>query len=216
MAAWAVVIYQAFLGAIAHVWWYRAVKEVGASRSAIFMNLQPVVGVLLAWALLGERVGAAELAGGAAVLGGVALTTQPGRSDEGERPATLTTAGIARLPRAASSARYPTAGCRAGDETSLPDEPAAATSGGSRRPLSSYPAAHRRAAPGRRGPGAARPCRRDRVGIGAGAFRRAAQSWCRRASSKRSGSPRNSAAVATRPVCQRRAKRSRTSSVRAA
>jgi drug/metabolite transporter (DMT)-like permease len=85
-AAWAVVIYQAFLGAIAHVWWYRAVKEVGASRSAIFMNLQPVVGVLLAWALLGERVGAAELAGGAAVLGGVALTTQPGQSREGQRP----------------------------------------------------------------------------------------------------------------------------------
>ena len=45
------------------------------------MNLQPIVGVLLAWALLGERIGAAELVGGAAVLAGVALTTQPGQSD---------------------------------------------------------------------------------------------------------------------------------------
>ena len=41
-----------------------------------FMNLQPVVGVLLAWAMLGERIGASGLLGGAAVLGGVALTTR--------------------------------------------------------------------------------------------------------------------------------------------
>ncbi len=85
VAAWAVVTYQAFLGAIAHVWWYRAVKEVGASRSAIFMNLQPIVGVLLAWALLGERVGAAELAGRrrGARRGG-AHDRMPGRSDDGK------------------------------------------------------------------------------------------------------------------------------------
>ncbi len=74
--AWAVVSYQAILGAIAHVWWYEAVKAVGPSRSAIFMNLQPIVGVFLAWIMLGERVQVAELMGGAAVLAGVALTTR--------------------------------------------------------------------------------------------------------------------------------------------
>jgi drug/metabolite transporter (DMT)-like permease len=74
--AWAVVLYQAILGAVAHVYWYEGVKSVGPSRSAIFMNLQPVVGVLLAWAMLGERVGAVQLLGGAAVLAGVALTTR--------------------------------------------------------------------------------------------------------------------------------------------
>jgi drug/metabolite transporter (DMT)-like permease len=74
--AWAVVGYQAILGAIAHVWWYEGVKAVGPSRSAIFINLQPVVGVFLAWIMLGERVQAAELVGGAAVLAGVALTTR--------------------------------------------------------------------------------------------------------------------------------------------
>ena len=36
---------QAMLGAVAHVWWYEGVHAVGASRAAIFMNLQPVVGV---------------------------------------------------------------------------------------------------------------------------------------------------------------------------
>ncbi len=89
--AWTVVAYQAFLGAVAHVWWYEGVKAVGPSRSAIFMNLQPVVGVLLAWAMLGEAVAWPELVGGAAVLLGVGLTTRqpaagsapaPGRADE--------------------------------------------------------------------------------------------------------------------------------------
>jgi drug/metabolite transporter (DMT)-like permease len=51
---------------------------VGPSRSAVFLNLQPVIGVLLAWIMLGERVGITGVLGGAAVLGGVALTTRRG------------------------------------------------------------------------------------------------------------------------------------------
>jgi drug/metabolite transporter (DMT)-like permease len=74
--AWLVVAYQGIVGAVAHVWWYRAVHVVGPSRSAIFMNVQPVVGVLLAALLLGERVGVWDVAGGALVLVGVALTTR--------------------------------------------------------------------------------------------------------------------------------------------
>ena len=74
--AWGVVLYQAILGGLAHVWWYEAVQAVGASRSAIFMNFQPVVGVLLAAAMLGERIGLAQVVGGLAVLVGVALTTR--------------------------------------------------------------------------------------------------------------------------------------------
>lgn len=73
--AWVVVLYQAILGAIAHVWWYRVVDVVGASRAAIFMYLQPVFGILLATLLLGERLTAAHLVGGALVVAGVALTT---------------------------------------------------------------------------------------------------------------------------------------------
>lgn len=76
LVAWGVILYQAFLGALAHVWWYEGVRAVGSSRAAIFMNFQPVVGVLIAAALLGETIGAAQLVGGAAVLIGVALTTR--------------------------------------------------------------------------------------------------------------------------------------------
>lgn len=74
--AWGVVAFQAFLGAIAHVWWYEGVQQVGASRAATFMNLQPVTGVLLAWLMLGETIEAAEILGGLAVLAGVWLTTR--------------------------------------------------------------------------------------------------------------------------------------------
>jgi drug/metabolite transporter (DMT)-like permease len=74
--AWLVVLYQAILGAIAHVWWYEGVKAVGPSRAAVFLNLQPIVGVLLAWVMVGETIEWPEIVGGALVLLGVALTTR--------------------------------------------------------------------------------------------------------------------------------------------
>jgi drug/metabolite transporter (DMT)-like permease len=76
LTAWGVVLYQALSGALAHVWWYEAVKAVGPSRSAIFINFQPVMGVVLAATLLGEAIGLAQIVGGLAVLGGLALTTR--------------------------------------------------------------------------------------------------------------------------------------------
>lgn len=76
--AWAVVLYQALFGAVAHVWWYRAVERVGPSRSGVFMNVTPIVGVALAALLLGEPIGPWQVAGAVCVLGGVGLTTRAG------------------------------------------------------------------------------------------------------------------------------------------
>jgi drug/metabolite transporter (DMT)-like permease len=73
--AWFVIVYQAILGAVAHVWWYRAVDVVGPSLASVFMNLQPLVGLVLAAVLLAEGVGAWQVAGGLLVLAGVGLTT---------------------------------------------------------------------------------------------------------------------------------------------
>jgi drug/metabolite transporter (DMT)-like permease len=72
--AWSIVLYQALVGAVAHVWWYRAVDVVGPSVSAIFINLQPALGVALAWLILGEQIGMWQIAGGAFVVAGVLLT----------------------------------------------------------------------------------------------------------------------------------------------
>jgi len=49
---------------------------VGPSRAAIFMNLQPLVGLALAAVLLGEDIGGWQIAGVGCVLGGVALTAR--------------------------------------------------------------------------------------------------------------------------------------------
>jgi drug/metabolite transporter (DMT)-like permease len=75
MLAWAVVGYHALLGAVAHIWWYRAVERVGASRAAVFMNVTPIVGVMMAALLLAEPVGIWQVLGTLLVLAGVALTT---------------------------------------------------------------------------------------------------------------------------------------------
>jgi drug/metabolite transporter (DMT)-like permease len=81
--AWSVVVYHALFGAVAHIWWYRAVERVGASRAAVFLNVTPIVGVVLATTLLAEPVGVWEILGTLLVLGGVALTTAtpPGPSE---------------------------------------------------------------------------------------------------------------------------------------
>jgi drug/metabolite transporter (DMT)-like permease len=73
--AWAVLLYHALPGAVAHFWWYAAVERVGPSRAAIFMNVTPVVGIGMAGVLIGEEIGRWQIGGAVMVLAGVALTT---------------------------------------------------------------------------------------------------------------------------------------------
>jgi drug/metabolite transporter (DMT)-like permease len=75
-AAWGVVIFQGTVGALAHVWYYRGVQTIGPAVTAIFMNLQPLVGLVFAALLLGETVTAPQALGAAAILVGVWLTTR--------------------------------------------------------------------------------------------------------------------------------------------
>ena len=78
---WTIVVVQAVVGALAHVWWYRAINVVGPSTAAIFLNLQPVFGVLLAWLVLGETIGTWQVIGGALVIAGVVLTGSATRQE---------------------------------------------------------------------------------------------------------------------------------------
>jgi drug/metabolite transporter (DMT)-like permease len=61
---------------ISYLLYYWALRRAEASRVAIWSNLQPVLTAPLAWALLGDPLGAGLLAGGALVLSGVLLTQQ--------------------------------------------------------------------------------------------------------------------------------------------
>jgi len=64
---------------LAYLFWGMGIARLGAGRAAIFMNLVPVF-AMLTGALAGVLPTAAQLAGGALVLGGVLLTALPGRS----------------------------------------------------------------------------------------------------------------------------------------
>ena len=70
----------AFLGlfgtAIAFTWYSEGIHLIGSTRSAAFINLVPVFAVLLGALLLGERLGAGVLAGGALVIAGVLMTSR--------------------------------------------------------------------------------------------------------------------------------------------
>jgi drug/metabolite transporter (DMT)-like permease len=55
------------------------ISLLGGARASVFLNLMPVVAVASAYFILGERLGALQLAGAALAVGGVYLATFPGR-----------------------------------------------------------------------------------------------------------------------------------------
>ena len=77
LEAIAAIIYLGGFGTVlGFVWYYQGVKAIGPSRTAIFTNLVPVFGVLLATLLLDEPLLLSMLLGGLLVIGGVMLTNR--------------------------------------------------------------------------------------------------------------------------------------------
>lgn len=74
---WGAVLYSGIgsMG-IAYLFWYRGVRVIGSTRTAMFSNLQPIVALAMSWPLLGERPTLFQGLGAAAVLGGLLLTRQ--------------------------------------------------------------------------------------------------------------------------------------------
>src|SRR4051794_4092716 len=80
---------------VTNVLYFTALPRVGAARATLFMYLQPFLGALFAAILLGEEIGAVQIAGGAVIVGGVALgrtarahrRPEPGISVDLEPPA---------------------------------------------------------------------------------------------------------------------------------
>lgn len=70
----------AYLGVVgtvvAFVWYYQGIRAIGAARAAVFNNLIPVFGVVLASVLLSEPVLWSMVIGGGLVMAGVALTNR--------------------------------------------------------------------------------------------------------------------------------------------
>lgn len=64
---------------VAFLCWNAAIARIGAVKAGIIYYLLPVFGAAGAVWLLGERLAVAQLTGGALVLGGVLLSSLPGR-----------------------------------------------------------------------------------------------------------------------------------------
>jgi drug/metabolite transporter (DMT)-like permease len=74
LLTWGAVAYSGILAmVVAYLVWYRGVREIGPTRTAMFANLQPLVAVTMAWALLGEVPTLFQAAGAASVIGGLYL-----------------------------------------------------------------------------------------------------------------------------------------------
>ncbi len=87
------ILYLGVVCSAAGYWLYAlALERLGAGRTSVFVNLIPVVSVLASFLLLGERLGALQLLGGAVAVAGVYLATVSGtRTRRQEAPPTIRT-----------------------------------------------------------------------------------------------------------------------------
>lgn len=73
-SAWGAIVYGGLAGlVVAYLFWYRGVRVLGPTRTAMYVNLQPVFALVIAWALLGERPGPWQVCGAICVMGGVLM-----------------------------------------------------------------------------------------------------------------------------------------------
>lgn len=72
---WLAIVYSGLLAlVVAYLFWYRGVRVIGPTRTAMYSNLQPVVAVLMAWWMLGETPTWWQGVGTACIVGGLLLT----------------------------------------------------------------------------------------------------------------------------------------------
>ncbi len=73
--AWLAILYSG-IGAlvIAYLFWYRGVQVLGATRTAVYGNLQPAIALLVAWIALHEVPGQWQWLGALTIIAGVILT----------------------------------------------------------------------------------------------------------------------------------------------
>lgn len=72
---WAAVLYSGVCAlVVAYYFWYRGVRVIGPTRTAMYSNLQPVIAALVAWPMLGETPTVWQAIGAVCIIGGLLLT----------------------------------------------------------------------------------------------------------------------------------------------
>jgi drug/metabolite transporter (DMT)-like permease len=80
---WTAIAYSGLLAlSLAYLFWYRGVKMLGPTRSAMYANLQPIIALSVAWVALDEAVQLSQLAGAAFIMAGLVLTRFPSRQTQ--------------------------------------------------------------------------------------------------------------------------------------
>ncbi len=72
---WLALFYSSVISmGVAYFFWYRGLRVLGATRTAVYSNLQPIIALLVAWAFLGETPTIFQGVGAATIVAGVFLT----------------------------------------------------------------------------------------------------------------------------------------------
>jgi drug/metabolite transporter (DMT)-like permease len=75
MSGYGAIGYSAIFSlVVAYFFWYRGVRVLGPTRTAMYSNLQPVVAVIVACAALGETPTVWQILGASGILGGLFMT----------------------------------------------------------------------------------------------------------------------------------------------
>jgi drug/metabolite transporter (DMT)-like permease len=75
---WVAIIHMSVLvTVVSFVMYYNGIKEIGAAKASIFINVMPVSAVIMATLFLGENFTSAHAIGAALVLSGVYIGTNP-------------------------------------------------------------------------------------------------------------------------------------------
>jgi drug/metabolite transporter (DMT)-like permease len=72
---WLALLYSSVLSmGVAYFFWYRGLRVLGPTRTAVYSNLQPIVALIAAWAFLGENPTIFQGVGAVTIIAGVFLT----------------------------------------------------------------------------------------------------------------------------------------------
>jgi drug/metabolite transporter (DMT)-like permease len=72
---WLALFYSSVISmGVAYFFWYRGLRVLGPTRTAVYANLQPIIALLVAWAFLSEVPTIFQGVGAATIVAGVFLT----------------------------------------------------------------------------------------------------------------------------------------------
>lgn len=74
VAAWGALTYSSLIAmVVAYLFYYRGLRVLGPTRTSMYSNLQPIVAIIVAWAVLQERPSVPQVLGATLIVGGLLL-----------------------------------------------------------------------------------------------------------------------------------------------